>query len=250
MFKLFRFGRKTSKENDGTKKLTKEKADGSDNSSSGDGPSNSTALTLSTSSKTNTSGKKKTKSSSKRKDKTRGPTPNEQVWINYVAMKNRHAPPEEILAECFASHDTKIKFEDAPSLTAAQFVQEIAKCYRSFEDVHWEHESCKGNPNPNKKNEVIVENFVVTGTHTGAPFGFAHFPPISADPENPKHVVLCPDRVFVTINKDGKIADMMVYSMGNLTGPPGFYLGIGGSIDGAPPPLLFPANDAVVTGGE
>ena len=67
--------------------------------------------------------------------------------------------------------------------------------------------------------------------HTGPAFGFAVFPPV---PTTNKHVVLDPERLWFTL-KDGKIDKIEVIALGNLTGPAGLYLSIGGKMDMPPP---------------
>jgi hypothetical protein len=76
-------------------------------------------------------------------------------------------------------------------------------------------------------NVVMVKSFRGTGTHTGAPFFFGPFPPISATgiyvEEDPCHMTF-------TI-RNGKYINVEAdcYS-GDLVGPPGFYHKIGGKM--------------------
>ena len=74
-----------------------------------------------------------------------------------------------------------------------------------------------------------MEDVEVTGTHTGVPVAFANLPPVTT---SHKHVVLDKERLWVTM-KDGKIDKMEIIALGNLTGPVGMYMAVGGTF---PPP--------------
>ncbi|CAB9517116.1 expressed unknown protein [Seminavis robusta] len=144
---------------------------------------------------------------------------NEQLVRYYMHAKNRHATTEELLP---LFHETAtVKFDDQGCLTAVQLVTEIHKLYQAFEDLSFSFESVK----EVRPGEVLVEQLVVSGTHTGNLI----FMDLPAIPASGKHVVLDPERVWVNV-EDGKIAKMDVMALGNLTGPPGLYVSVGGKL--------------------
>ena len=159
-------------------------------------------------------------------DEAASRTPNEQAIDAYLAAVNRREPMEELLKH-FTSKDVPVLMEDNPPVNALFLLTEICKCYTSFPDLAFGSESIK----EVRPGEVLMEEMRVTGTHTGPAFGFAVFPPV---PTTNKHVVLDPERLWFTL-KDGKIDKIEVIALGNLTGPAGLYLSIGGKMDMPPP---------------
>ncbi|CAB9502859.1 expressed unknown protein [Seminavis robusta] len=148
-------------------------------------------------------------------------TENAEAVENYMACLNRHGSVDEML-KLFTSENAKIKFDDSPSMTALGLVTEIRNCYLGFGDLKFNYESIK----EVKPGQVLVEDLVVTGTHT-QDFQFANFPVI---PRTNKHVLLDPERLWFTM-KDGKIYKQEITALGNLTGPPGMYLLVGGRLE-------------------
>ncbi|CAB9496823.1 expressed unknown protein [Seminavis robusta] len=195
---------------------------------------------LSASSKSGRSHEKKKKGSSGKKSKsskTKPPssipqeveefkTANETVVAGLIDVINGHGTAEE-MASFFKSGDIRVKFEDAPSITAAMFTGVVKMLHGSFPDFRLQYESIK----EDRSGVVLVEELRASGTHTGEPFGFAHFPPI---PASHKHVINDPERMWFKV-RDGKIVDIECLSLGDLTGPPGFYLQLGGKMDMPPP---------------
>ncbi|CAB9517117.1 expressed unknown protein [Seminavis robusta] len=146
---------------------------------------------------------------------------NKEIIEAYMAAKNRHAPVEELLSY-YTSEDAKANFDDHGSMTACQLVLEIRKLYEGFENILFTYESIE----EVRPGEVLVEHLVVTGTHT-ADLRVMDFPVI---PATNRHVVLDPERLWFTL-KDGKIHRMEVTALGNLTGPPGLYVSVGGKLE-------------------
>ncbi|CAB9502558.1 expressed unknown protein [Seminavis robusta] len=127
----------------------------------------------------------------------------------------------------FSSGGVPVKFEDAPSITSDIWIAETEKAQQSFPDIHFQYESIKGD----RSGMVLVEELNASGTHTGKPYGFAHFPPVST---TYNFIVNDPERLWFKV-KDGKITAMEVISLGDLTGPPGFYAQVGGKMEMPPP---------------
>lgn len=152
-------------------------------------------------------------------------TPNEQTAEDWVDCVNKHGSVDEML-QCFASPDAPMNFEDGQTMPAFVMSTEIRKCYLGFDDLSFSYASIK----EVRPGEVLVEELLVTGTHTGD-MQFANFPPI---PPTGKHVVLDPERLWMTM-KDGKTVSMEIVALGNLTGPPGMYMSVGGRLDVPPP---------------
>lgn len=153
-------------------------------------------------------------------------SPNEQIIARFVDTVNQHGTVEEMLA-FFSSKDAPTEFEDELTMTALQILEEVRKLYMSFENFHFHYTSIK-EVRPGK---VLVEDLCATGTHTGVPFAFANYPAI---PANNKHVVLDEERLWFTVNEDAKICRWEITALGNLTGPPGMYVSVGGKLEMPP----------------
>ncbi|CAB9525855.1 expressed unknown protein [Seminavis robusta] len=148
-------------------------------------------------------------------------TPNEQIIANYLEVLNGHGSVEEMLA-FFASPDVGVYPDGGDPATAAMFANILRDCYLSFEDMCFDGHSVK----EVKPGVVLLEDNVVAGTHTGAPY--QPLPSLAAVPASGKRVTLDPERVFFQI-KDGKITKMDVISQGVHTGVEGLYVLAGGS---------------------
>ena len=144
-------------------------------------------------------------------------TDNEQVAVDL--MKGL-ATADASLFNLFTSKDMKVAFEDGQTMPVAAFVMTSNSIRKSFPDIVFQYEKIK----ETKPGRVLVDNYVVSGTHTGEPYGFGPYPKI---PAAGKHVVNDPGRIWVQV-EDGKITKMDVISLGDKTGPPGLYQQIGG----------------------
>ncbi|CAB9496822.1 expressed unknown protein [Seminavis robusta] len=153
-------------------------------------------------------------------------TANEKVVSGLLAALNQHGRAEE-MEKFFKSGDVRVKFEDAPSITSDIWVAVARQMMQSFPNLHFQYESIK----EERSGVVLVEELQASGTHTAEPYAFAHFPPI---PTCHKHIVNDPERLWLRV-KDGKITDMECVSLGDLTGPAGFYVQCGGKMDMPPP---------------
>ncbi|CAB9496817.1 expressed unknown protein [Seminavis robusta] len=201
--------------------------------------SNTASVSFSSSSSSRSSkkkrkSKKKDRSGSNSKEASSVPdcvvehqTPNEKFITSFLAAMNNHQSMDQLL-NFFSSPEVEVKFEDAPSITAAMWASETEKLSKSFPDIQYSYESIK----QDHHGLVVVEELQVSGTHSGEPYSFAYFPPV---PTTNKHIINDPERVWFKV-KDGKIALVQDISLGDLTGPPGFYVQIGGKMD-MPPPL-------------
>ncbi|CAB9502556.1 unknown protein [Seminavis robusta] len=154
-------------------------------------------------------------------------TANEKLVAGLVAVINDHGTAEE-MASFFKSGDVRVKLEDVPSITSDVWVVAAEQCIQSFPDFHFQYESIK----EDRSGVVLVEELQASGTHTGEPYAFAHFPPI---PTSHRHIVNDPERLWLRV-KDGKITSMECVSLGGFTGPPGFYVQLGGKTEMPPPP--------------
>ena len=164
--------------------------------------------------------KKKNKSSkTKQHTEENTVTPNEQVVLNLLDTWNTHSKPEVSMA-LMKSKDAKFVFEDDICLTAEQMMQGFEVIFASFPDFHMANKHVK----EVEPGVVLIEEQVVTGTHTGEPFTFANHEPIA---RTDKKVVLDPERVYVTV-EDGKVAEWKMIALGTNVGIHGLYIGIGG----------------------
>lgn len=112
----------------------------------------------------------------------------------------------------------EIIFKDAP-MNVEDFATEGRKMTDAFPDFQLILGPCK-----ETEPGTVVIDVRATGTHTGKPYGFGPFPPVDITGIK---VVLDVERTTFTI-VDGKIMRLFVESMGEKTGPPGFYSSIGG----------------------
>lgn len=71
---------------------------------------------------------------------------------------------------------------------------------------------------------IVVHDFVATGTHTGKPFGIGPCEPIKG---TGKFVLLDAEEHHYYF-RDGKVCKEEVVPMGEMTGPMGIYIQIGG----------------------
>ncbi|CAB9498185.1 expressed unknown protein [Seminavis robusta] len=210
MFKLFS-GKRWSKTKTNGKALAKESQDGTSVCSNSNSLSNS-----------NSSSSKKTRP--KKATGTSTDNLNEELVAKYVAAVSAHASAEELLKH-YASSTSRVLFDDTQAMDAGVMVTEIEKLYRSFNDMGFLYDSIK----EIKPGVVLVENLQTTGTHTG-PYTFANFPIVEA---TQKKIVLDPERCWFYM-KDGKIDRVEITALGSLTGPPGMYLSVGGTMDMPP----------------
>ncbi|CAB9521350.1 expressed unknown protein [Seminavis robusta] len=148
-------------------------------------------------------------------------TPNEQVVERFFAKLNAHASTEEFLS-FFTSGDAPIKFDDSKVMNATIMATEMQKVYAGFGDLRLNYGSVK----EVKPDVVLLDDLYATGTHTG-PYQFANFPPVEA---THKSIATDPERCWFHM-KDGKFKGEEVIALGNLTGPPGMYIAVGGKMD-------------------
>ncbi|CAB9502557.1 expressed unknown protein [Seminavis robusta] len=237
-FKPSKWG-SSAKNNDGDAPATANKEQQGDEHSVFSASTSNTA-SLSASNKSGRSHEKKKKGSSGKKSKsskTKPPpsipqeveefkTANEKVVADFLAVINGQGSVEE-MKSFFKSGDVRVKLEDVPSITSDIWIAAAAQCIKSFPNFRFQYESIK----ENRSGLVLVEELQASGTHTGEPYTFAHFPPI---PTSNKHIVNDPERLWLRV-KDGKIVDIECVSLGDYTGPPGFYMQLGGKMDMPPP---------------
>lgn len=164
-------------------------------------------------------------------------TPNEKAVSQFIKIHNRHSSYDETMS-CFASPDVMVKFEDDNAIPASAFAAECQNAFKSFPNFSMHCDCIKEERHfdvikQEHTNRVVVEDVMVTGTHTGEPYGFAYFPPV---PTSNKMAVNGPERVFYTIDKDNKISLLEIISLGDASGPAGFYSQVGGDLTLPPPP--------------
>ena len=105
-----------------------------------------------------------------------------------------------------------------------EYIQVSKDIVASFPDIHWEWTETQ-----ELNDGTVTSKCVVTGTHTGAPFGFGPFPKI------PANGVKCQnDPEYIEFIVEGDLVKKMkvIPAKGSFkTGPPGFYLQIGGKME-------------------
>merc|ERR1719191_69390 len=135
-----------------------------------------------------------------------------------------------------------------PVLNKEKFAAAIGNLIGSFPDLTFNFE--KAEPKRNADGSWAAD-IVVMGTHTGAPFSpKPGLPPID---KTDKCVKIGPETFTLWVDGDGKVCKTEITPLGegHPHGPPGFYLGIGGSL-GAPPAASgeIPASVAFFFNGE
>ena len=89
----------------------------------------------------------------------------------------------------------------------------------SFPDMVFKWESIT----PLGNSKYLIKNFTPSGTHTGAPFAFGPYPAIAA---TNIHAEL-PCDLHLTL-RGNQVCESRISGEGELIGPPGFYVKIGG----------------------
>jgi hypothetical protein len=101
------------------------------------------------------------------------------------------------------------------------FIDQMLLCYASFPDYDTTWESIEEDPS---NGAIVIKNFTSKGTHTGEPYAFGPFPPISAS-----GAVIKDDPVSLHIFlKDGRPHRIRTVSEGGQIGPASYYTQIGG----------------------
>lgn len=138
-----------------------------------------------------------------------------------------HFSSVEDYVSLFSSPEKKvISFEDDyPNISPRLCAEGVRDLHMSFPDVRFVYDKIRLG---DETNEVVIEGLRAQGTHTGAPYTFAPevFPAI---PATGIHCVNDEEVIELKL-KSGKIESMQVISLGCMTGPPGFYEQIGGSL--------------------
>ena len=191
------------------------------------GDPSSRSLTTSTSSKSGKSNRR----SSKAKKNTRTNKQHDEVEDLRIkaakALIERYSDPE-LTAEKFAEiwvddKEPRYEFEDGMSFSPADMANMLQFTRKSFPDFRMTYESIK----LEGSKAVTIEGAYCKGTHTGDPYAPAPaFTPIEA-----KGVAVenSEERFWLEVNDTGKIITCKCYSLGNKSGPVGFYEQIGGS---------------------
>ncbi|CAB9502855.1 expressed unknown protein [Seminavis robusta] len=224
LFKLFSVSGKKSSKEDGVS-MAKDNQDASESTGRRSSTSSKSSAKSAKSAKSNT--KKSRHSNTGLKDASKvgkivdTRTENERMIEEYFAVLNSHPSADEIVKH-FTSSEAPVLFEDSNGMNAMVMATEMQKMYAGFNDFRFNYASIK----EIKPGVVLVDDVNVTGTHTG-PYQFANFPPVEA---TQKHVVLDDERLWYYV-KDGKIAKLELTALGNLTGPPGLYISVGGKMD-------------------
>ena len=148
-----------------------------------------------------------------------------EVVKAFFAAENRHESLAELMSYC-ASEDVRVKFEDIPSFSFLEMMQEMQRIFVSFPDFEVFYSSIS-----KVEGVVVVEGFGASGTHSGEPYGPSGLPAI---PTKDKHVVVDVSRLMMTV-ENSKITKVKIVTAG-LTGPPAMYVGIGGTVPGIKAP--------------
>jgi len=145
---------------------------------------------------------------------------------------NKHEPSS---AEELVTDDLQFHFYDLSKTLDCElpweyWVEEHERINASFPDFRFQYERAVpisvSNDDDDEEEVVVVVllGFRASGTHTGEPYGLG---PCEAIPATGKRVLNDPEEVYCFLRGD-KIARIVDYPRGEMTGPPGFYTQIGG----------------------
>jgi len=143
-------------------------------------------------------------------------------WNNFTNANGR-----EVAVALFTTPNATCHYEDGLKLKADEVMDALELIFKSFPDTKFAHGEITI-PKDNKK-YVIIDGFQFSGTHTGAPYSMVPgvFPEIEAAGT---HAVNDEERIILKLDDDYKIRSMEVVAFGSMTGPPGLYEQIGGSL--------------------
>jgi hypothetical protein len=177
-------------------------------------------------------------------------TPNEELAAKLFGSYG--APRRDLITQ-YCTDNCDFSFAEA-HMTIHCFLDETQKILHSFPDFQYHIETIT-----EREDGSVVARGHATGTHTGTPFGFGPYPEIKATGTSvvldPEYVVPCVcflSRQAASLThvmsrtcgcclvffsrdchmtiRDGKVARMRIKPSSEFTGPPGFYLKIGGLI--------------------
>lgn len=113
------------------------------------------------------------------------------------------------------------------SIEWSDYCETVQSVFVSFPDIKFEYDP----PTLDEKDgKVLIRKITATGTHTGEPFGFASYEKIAATTP-PKKCVNDKETIEFTID-GSKIKEMKITAPeGATSGPPGFYIQIGGKFE-------------------
>ena len=125
-----------------------------------------------------------------------------------------------------ATRDCKFVFGNNQSMDWGDYTNTVGDVVESFPDLHFAWSESMEEKDGGK----FVSTVTATGTHTGAPFGIGPHPKIEATG------IHCQNETGEIVEwtvQDNKIKEMKVINpTGSLkTGPPGFYVQIGGKLE-------------------
>ena len=144
-----------------------------------------------------------------------------KVAERYIELYRSKEGNEDELYELFQP-GSMYTFEDIPAVPTSISVVMLKDINASFPDMKWEYDKMQ-EPRPGL---VEISGFRVSGTHTAAPYTFhPDFPPI---PATGKFCENDEENLSLHINKEGKIEQIQIVSLGIFTGPQGLYEQIGG----------------------
>lgn len=136
-----------------------------------------------------------------------------ELWVWLMNQHNLDA----MLA--ISDQNCNIHFEDS-HMRQEDFFEEIRNLFTSFPDFGfaWNDVQQTG------PGQVEIGFFQASGTHTGKPYGFGPYPPMEAKGIAVKND---PEKVIIEVAHD-MIQKVTFIATGELTGPPGVYIQIGG----------------------
>merc|ERR1712087_331636 len=102
------------------------------------------------------------------------------------------------MLDMFVSPDSNFVFEDGFLVPAKHLIPTMHYVFTCFPDFQLLNQGCT----EIKKGVVLIDEQVLSATHTGEAYQFDKFPAI---PRTNKRVILDPERAYLHFNDQGKI---------------------------------------------
>ena len=124
-----------------------------------------------------------------------------------------------------AADNCRVLFREQ-DLSFEEYLDEARKIFVAFPDFQVKYKSIKVEKDQSTGAVCcVVRGCIPQGKHTGAPYGFGPYDPI---PATGKYVKNAEETFYFDVNSEGKLTRLFIVADGEMTGPAGLYMQIGG----------------------